>query len=708
MSLQVLMPGVFNNENVALQGNLAKIFFPLATDKNSSDPNANTVVYELRYSFQPIYCSGTTNSQYIYTETSDILTVTSWKTITNLIKENDMGTTIVQLPKFSTDMVIRYEIAATINYEGKVSSYVQAPDFFIITNHAAQIEPYIMEWIEGSNIRMSGRIVDLGFSTPANYLSEDIRNGEHSVPFTQWRTDLSNIFGNISFSYVFFWGEDNTADKGAVTTQSKYNFTLKNRDWLANDSVSIEITNPILGTGYNLYNSDKTYYFKFHLNKTGILTSSKSSLDTNYDFVKNPVILLLNEIPLLQILKTGLKANIPKINKTTVGGAIFARSNLQLIEQNEETSSSVALYDYYVPLGEEDSIEQPSLGFYKTDNTLLGKVSIQQIGENATGIKNLIALTDSSNITVPTSFITVPGEGLFRYDINKKDSPVPFLKILDTEQVVDNLISYTTELPLSANQGRILELNKVDKINGKGLSTNDFTNALKNKLDSLPTSFYTKAESDEFYFPGGQGGSTSMSLLTKAGAYSMYNTSNYPSNAGAYGAALVLKADGREITDTNFEDTVQVYFGSSGQQEMFYRSSIDSSTWKGWKKVVTDENLDTTLSSSGVQIVDNSRVRAVRVGKVVSGYVKSGVSISAGGSWILNSSQYLPVEMRPSSSIYIGTPFHPSSTQVNLWELRIHTDGDILLKCTSITQSGSITTNRNADLGFNMAFSFCV
>ena len=31
--------------------------------------------------------------------------------------------------------------------------------------------------------------------------------------------------------------------------------------------------------------------------------------------------------------------------------------------------------------------------------------------------------------------------------------------------------------------------NKVDKVSGKGLSTNDFTTTLKNKLDSLPTTF---------------------------------------------------------------------------------------------------------------------------------------------------------------------------------------------------------------------------
>lgn len=38
--------------------------------------------------------------------------------------------------------------------------------------------------------------------------------------------------------------------------------------------------------------------------------------------------------------------------------------------------------------------------------------------------------------------------------------------------------------------------NKVDKIAGKGLSTNDFTTTLLNKLNALPSSVYSKTEVD--------------------------------------------------------------------------------------------------------------------------------------------------------------------------------------------------------------------
>lgn len=52
-------------------------------------------------------------------------------------------------------------------------------------------------------------------------------------------------------------------------------------------------------------------------------------------------------------------------------------------------------------------------------------------------------------------------------------------------EVIDNLTSTSTTSALSANQGKILNDKKVDKVSGKGLSTNDYTTAEKNKLEGL-------------------------------------------------------------------------------------------------------------------------------------------------------------------------------------------------------------------------------
>lgn len=62
-----------------------------------------------------------------------------------------------------------------------------------------------------------------------------------------------------------------------------------------------------------------------------------------------------------------------------------------------------------------------------------------------------------------------------------------YIKILD---IIDNLISTDVNKPLSANQGKVLKGlvdNKVDKITGKGLSSEDYTTTEKNKLAGIET-----------------------------------------------------------------------------------------------------------------------------------------------------------------------------------------------------------------------------
>ena len=63
---------------------------------------------------------------------------------------------------------------------------------------------------------------------------------------------------------------------------------------------------------------------------------------------------------------------------------------------------------------------------------------------------------------------------------------------VNVNDIVNNLNSTATNKPLSANQGKTLNnsiqsLNnsKIDKVSGKGLSTNDFNNDYKSKLDNI-------------------------------------------------------------------------------------------------------------------------------------------------------------------------------------------------------------------------------
>ena len=65
---------------------------------------------------------------------------------------------------------------------------------------------------------------------------------------------------------------------------------------------------------------------------------------------------------------------------------------------------------------------------------------------------------------------------------------------LDNSTVTDNVTSTSTTSPLSANQGRLLNINvnsRVEKVAGKDLSSNDYTTTEKNKLSGLQNTSVT-------------------------------------------------------------------------------------------------------------------------------------------------------------------------------------------------------------------------
>lgn len=62
-------------------------------------------------------------------------------------------------------------------------------------------------------------------------------------------------------------------------------------------------------------------------------------------------------------------------------------------------------------------------------------------------------------------------------------------------KIVDNLTTDSSEQVLSAKQGKALDEKKVDKVSGKGLSTNDYTTEEKNKLKAIA------AEANKYVHP---------------------------------------------------------------------------------------------------------------------------------------------------------------------------------------------------------------
>lgn len=102
------------------------------------------------------------------------------------------------------------------------------------------------------------------------------------------------------------------------------------------------------------------------------------------------------------------------------------------------------------------------------------------IGKNATDIK---ALQDMVGVggSSPT--------GLFKTIADAESSAKSYADDTFVKQtnIVNNLSTNSIDKVLSAAQGKILNDTKVDKVSGKGLSTNDYDNTAKGKVDAIPS-----------------------------------------------------------------------------------------------------------------------------------------------------------------------------------------------------------------------------
>lgn len=108
------------------------------------------------------------------------------------------------------------------------------------------------------------------------------------------------------------------------------------------------------------------------------------------------------------------------------------------------------------------------------------------------GDKSALALDLMSRIqrTTANNIVVAKADGTVR------DSEVPIDSIARKSQIVDNLTTDNADYILSARQGKVLNDNKVDKVLGKGLSTNDYDNAAKAKLANIENGAEVNVQSD--------------------------------------------------------------------------------------------------------------------------------------------------------------------------------------------------------------------
>lgn len=131
----------------------------------------------------------------------------------------------------------------------------------------------------------------------------------------------------------------------------------------------------------------------------------------------------------------------------------------------------------------------------------------------------LDASTNKSLATILTEILASIGEKAAQTDLEAlqtkfnnlvKDAPEAYDTLLEISQyIATHQDEYSALMDLTAN--------KVDKVEGKGLSSNDFTNELLEKLSAL----YTKDELDAKFAAAGTGSSVSSENVT-------YTNESYP------------------------------------------------------------------------------------------------------------------------------------------------------------------------------------
>ena len=133
------------------------------------------------------------------------------------------------------------------------------------------------------------------------------------------------------------------------------------------------------------------------------------------------------------------------------------------------------------------------------DYTTAEKTKLTNIAEgaNKTVVENVLTSTSTTNALSAaqgkalndSKVDKVSGKQLSTNDYTTEEkNKLANIATGATANVVENVLTSTsTTNALSAAQGKILNDNKVDKVSGKGLSTNDYTTAEKNKLAGIAT-----------------------------------------------------------------------------------------------------------------------------------------------------------------------------------------------------------------------------
>lgn len=255
----------------------------------------------------------------------------------------------------------------------------------------------------------------------------------------------------------------------------------------------------------------------------------------------------------------------PSTNNTQIATTAFTQTAV-----NNHNTSSIA----------HDDIRQLITGLTNRLNALADSddTTLDQLSEIVAYIKNNKSLID--NIT--TSKVNV-------------------------SDIIDNLTSTATNKPLSANQGKILKDlidmltasvdNKVDKVSGKGLSTNDYTTAEKNKLNGIASGAEVNTQSDwnitdsasDAYIKNKPTIPTKTSqLVNDSGFTDNYTHPDIDTTAKSNGLYKIATDENGHVTEAS----------SVSKEDITALGIPEADTWRGIQNNLTSDSTEDSLSAA--------------------------------------------------------------------------------------------------------------
>lgn len=151
--------------------------------------------------------------------------------------------------------------------------------------------------------------------------------------------------------------------------------------------------------------------------------------------------------------------------------------------------------------------------------------------------------------------------------------------------------------------------NKVDKVDGKVLSTNDFTNDFKTKLQNI------KSETSDEKLVYKRKKNTDFNNITEAGFYTVQTNANAPHTQYNYWSLIVLNSSNVD----NCYYVQQIAVNERTEDRAIYVRKKDGDSWSSWIKLEAAPDLSVYRTEAQIKAMISSATPSVDM----SGYLKT-------------------------------------------------------------------------------------